>query len=395
MKKIFSFAAMLFAAMTLNAEVIEMTCAQAAAAAAQMDHNVPGTDTVAVTGYVTSTDGKISKGQQVFWMDDQKGSVKTFEGYWCNLPAEDVTANTPLNVGDKVRIVGFLLRYNSTYEMKNGNVTILERAIVVIDTIPATVCEAIDECEALADGDNTQDVFQVTSIVSSLGSTNDTYHTQTFFMECNDNNKSLQAYNVTMDGDYANIGDTVFCEGRLKKYGTTLELIGDAKVIGKSSFVADTINVNVAQAVEAAMALDKGKTSLDIYVVEGYVDSIASAYNDQYKNISFFMTDDMANPTYNFEAYHVVCTAEQAAQLGLGAKVKVTAALKRYYAAAKDEKPEINLAETVAGGTIELIYGEGIENTADEAKATKLIEAGQVVIIRNGVRYNALGIEVK
>ena len=109
------------------------------------------------------------------------------------------------------------------------------------------------------------------------------------------------------------------------------------------------------------------------------------------------MTDDMANPTYNFEAYRVKCTADEAALLTIGRQVTVTAALQHDYKAEDVEKqlPEINLAETVAGGTIELIYGEGIENTADEAKATKLIEAGQVVIIRNGVRYNALGIEVK
>jgi hypothetical protein len=36
-----------------------------------------------------------------------------------------------------------------------------------------------------------------------------------------------------------------------------------------------------------------------------------------------------------------------------------------------------------------------IENTAVENKAVKVIENGQVIIIKNGVRYNTLGVEIK
>ena len=130
MKKLFTVCAALVAAMSMSATITEMTCAEAAAAAALLEHNVSGKDSVAVTGYVTNTDGKISKGQQVFWMDDEKGSKKTFEGYWCNLPEGEGA----LNVGDKVVIKGFLMRYNSTNQMKNGDITILERANVKFDT---------------------------------------------------------------------------------------------------------------------------------------------------------------------------------------------------------------------------------------------------------------------
>ena len=109
-------------------------------------------------------------------MDDVKGGKKIFEGYWCNMPEGEAA----LNIGDKVVIKGFLMRYGTTYEMKNGDVTILERAVVKIDTIKATVCEAIEEGESLADGDNTQDVFVVEGVVSSIPENNDTYKTQKF-----------------------------------------------------------------------------------------------------------------------------------------------------------------------------------------------------------------------
>lgn len=396
MKKLFTIAALVIAAMTVNAEITEMTCAEAAAAAALLEHNTPGTDSVAVTGYVTSTDGNISRGQQTFWLDDQKGSVKTFEGYWCNLPEEALNANPqqPLNVGDKVRIVGFLMRYNSTYEMKNGEVIILERAVVQIDTIEATVCEAIEECEALESGDNTSDVFQVIGIVSSLGSTNDNYHTQTFYMECEDNEKTLQAYNITMEGDYANLGDTVFCQGRLVKFNETLEITGDAMVIGAAGFVADTIEATVAEAIAAAMALENGKTTVDIYVVTGYVDSIAFEFKNG--SMSFFMTDNMDSLTYDFEAYNVKCSEEVAAKVLVGAKVKVTAALQHYYKAATEEKPEVNLAETVKGGEVEVLEEVlAVENVTSDALATKRLENGQLIIYRNGARYTVTGVNVQ
>ena len=38
---------------------------------------------------------------------------------------------------------------------------------------------------------------------------------------------------------------------------------------------------------------------------------------------------------------------------------------------------------------------QGIENTADQIKAVKMIENGQVIILKNGVKFNALGVEVK
>lgn len=383
MKKIFTICAALIAALTMSAAITEMTCAEAAAAAALLEDKTAGKDSVAVTGYVTNTDGKISKGQQVFWMDDEKGTKKTFEGYWCNLPEGEGA----LNVGDKVVIKGFLMRYSSTYEMKNGDITILERANVKFDTIPVTICEAIEEGEALADGDNTQDYFVVEGVVSTIDSQNDTYHTQQFNLTCDKNSKTLQAYNVTMDGDYAAIGDSVLIIGKLKKFGSIIEIIGDGKVTQKGNVKIDTLSVTVAEALAAAQALGNNAASKDVYAVTGYVDSISYAYSEDNDNISFFMCDDMANPVYEFQAYR----AKGGKELTVGTKVIVTGNLYHYYKAATDDAEEQNKYQLNAGATIEIISAEGVENITIENAATKLIENGQLVIIRNGVRYNAAG----
>lgn len=393
MKKIFSFAAILFAAMSLSAQE-SITCAEAVTLMPAQS----GSETEAVytvTGYVTNTNGAISPSrtdasidQQTFWMDDSKGSQKTVQGYWCNLPGHEA-----LNVGDKISVTGKIMNYNNAPEIKNGDVVILERAEVKIDTINATVCEALEEGASLNDKDYSAEVFRVYGRVKGTDAVNN-YGQHTFEMACGD--QVFKPYNCTSDEAEFGKGDSVVVIGKLYNYGGVIEISnGRIELIEKSKEEIVINEVNVAGAVAAAMELAQGATSDDLYAVTGYVDSIAIAYSEQYNNISFFMTDDMENPTYNFEAYRVKVTAEQAALLTIGRKVTVTAALKRFYKAATETAEEIDLAETAEGGSIEIFYGEGIENTADEAKALKRIEDGQVVIIRNGVRYNALGIEVK
>lgn len=376
------------AAMSMSAEIKNMTCAEAATAAALLQDKEQGKDSVAVTGYVTNTDGKISKGQQTFWMDDVKGSKKTFEGYWCNMPEGEAA----LNIGDKVVIKGFLMRYGTTYEMKNGDVTILERAVVKIDTIKATVCEAIEEGESLADGDNTQDVFVVEGVVSSIPENNDTYKTQKFNVTCKTNEKNLQAYNVTMADGYAALGDKVRLTGKLKKFGTTIELVGDGLVLEKGNVQIDTVEVNVAEALAAVKALENGKVSKEVYVITGYIDSISSAYSDQYKNISFYMCDDLKAPAYEFQAYRV----KGGQDLKVGDKVAVTGNLQHYYKAAEEEKPEKHGYQTNAGATYEIINETANSNVfVEKEKSVKFVRDGQIYIRKNNVEYTILGTEVK
>lgn len=389
MKKILTLCAAIVAAMTLSAqEATPMTCADAAQAALALDDGATGTELVVITGYVTVTDGTISRGQQTFWMDDQKGSAKTFQSYWGNLPTEDVENNNPLNVGDQVSITGYLMRYGNTPEMKNGTVVIIERTEVRIDTFEVSVCEAIEEGESLQSGDNTTDVFIVETVVSSLGQTNDTYHNQSFFMQCEDANATLQAYNVTIDKDedYARLGDSVRVTGRLKKYGEQVEILGACEILWRAEVVTpDTINANVATAVEAGSQLAAGTYSNDIYVVAGYVDSIVTEYSDEYKNMSFFMCDDLNAPDYLFEAYR--CTSEDIAEVG--DRVIVVGNLKNYV---KDGVSTIEIEK----GAYEIDPMAILEEVMMmDADIKKVIINGQLYIRRDGHFFDAKGTMVK
>lgn len=103
-------------------EATEISCAKAVEICKALDDKAETTETYTVTGYITDTDGKISREQQVFWMADTKDGGKVFEAYWANIP--DPTK--PLPVGTKVKMTGKLMRYGSTSEMKNGDVVVLE-----------------------------------------------------------------------------------------------------------------------------------------------------------------------------------------------------------------------------------------------------------------------------
>ena len=48
----------------------------------------------------------------------------------------------------------------------------------------------------------------------------------------------------------------------------------------------------------------------------------------------------------------------------------------------------------IFGVRIDQLQGQGVENVLDAVKAVKTFENGQLVIIKNGVRYNALGAQL-
>ena len=400
MKKILFFAATLFAAVTMSAQdPIPVTCAEAVAAMPAQSGSETE-DVYIVTGYITNTNGSISPSrtdpsidQQTFYMDDEKGTKKTLQGYWCNLPGHEA-----LNVGDKITVTGKIMNYNNTPEIKNGDVAIIERATTKIDTLEVDVCEALEEGEALNPDDYTDDIFIVYGRLKGTDAVNN-YGQHTFEMACGD--KIFKPYNCKgEDGLELGKGDSVAVTGKLYNYNGTIEISnGKVELIEKSKEEEVIQEVTVAEAIAIAMALEKKASTNDRYAITGYVSEIAIAYNETYGNISFFMVDDINSEAKDFEAYRVKVSKEDSERVVPGAKVTVTAALKRYYKEPESEdKPEteIDLAETVDGGTMVIVEdATAVETITNNVKSIKRIEDGQIIIYRNGVRYNALGTEIR
>ena len=371
MKKFFTFLAAalmsvsVFAAKTQT--ITEMTCAQAKQYTLDnLQAGATGTDSVAVTGYVTYTNGIVSRGQQVFWLDDVKGTTQTFQAYWCTLPEAEA-----LNVGDKVTIKGFLTNYNGTAEMKNGDTEILERVSIKRDTIEAGICDAIAEGETLNDMEITDDFFIVEGVVANVGSQMNQYKQETFSLVCESNEKELKVYNILMkDSIAAAVGDKVSVFGKLQNYHGTIEIIsGNAEVLEKGVVQIDTLTVTVAEAIAAGKALEKGTTSGAVYVVVGYNDSIAYKFSESNKNMSFYMCDDLANPSYEFEAYR----ASAEVDIPVGTKVAVMGNLYHYYKAANGDKPEIDLVE-ISNGTAKVLNDPITSETVHLATVANYID---------------------
>ncbi len=107
-------------------DTIHATCAEAKTAALALASGASSKDLYVVEGYVQSAgyDATISSGQQKwFWIDDNPSGGKVLEAYWCNVP----DGKTPIPVGAKIRLTGYLMNYNGTVaEIKNGDIEILE-----------------------------------------------------------------------------------------------------------------------------------------------------------------------------------------------------------------------------------------------------------------------------
>lgn len=217
--KLVTLVGLLLFTLALNAQ-IAVTCAAAAAAMPTQDGAVTA-DTYIVTGYITHTNGTISRGQQTFYMDDMKGTQKTLQGYWCTLPAGETN---PLNVGDKITLTGKIMNYRNTPEIKNGDVAILERSVVAIDTIDASVCTALEVGEALSAGDYTTDIFRVYGRVKGTVQVNSSGR-YTFEMACGEDIFKPYSCNVE-EGVELGQGDSVVVIGKLYNYNGTIEISG-------------------------------------------------------------------------------------------------------------------------------------------------------------------------
>lgn len=105
-------------------DTIYATCAEAKAIAfALPTNNTPTKDIYVIEGYVQQDgyNATVSRGQQVFWIADTQTGGKVFESYYCNVPGGNAVP-----VGAKVRLTGPIMKYNTTAEMKNGNVEVIE-----------------------------------------------------------------------------------------------------------------------------------------------------------------------------------------------------------------------------------------------------------------------------
>lgn len=132
-------------------------------------------------------------------------------------------------------------------------------------------------------------------------------------------------------------------------------------------------------------------TTTKFYRVLGYHtgNTDGGAWSSQYKNQSFYMSDEIGKKM-SFQAYR----ASTPAAIDEGSYVGVTGQItKDFY----ESSGQLKAGYEIASGKAEVLpEPQAINNVnAESVKAMKVIEDGQLFIIRNGVKYNAAGAIVK
>jgi hypothetical protein len=114
------------------------------------------------------------------------------------------------------------------------------------------------------------------------------------------------------------------------------------------------------------------------------------AYNDQYKNITFWMADTPDGGQV-LQAFRVKPVSDTEQALKVGDFVEVIGSLILY------TKDGVSTPEVNAGGSVKLITAgdTAVDNLTVDQPACKFIENGQLIIIKNGVQYNAQGQVIK
>ena len=188
----------------------------------------------------------------------------------------------------------------------------------------------------------------------------------------------------TLDGTDPTTASTKYAAPFTISETTTVKAIAyDAAKAKASEVVSATFSKMQTLTCAEAAALCTSTATDKKYIIHGYVTEIKEAYNTQYGNISFWMADTK-NGGQVLQAFRAKPVSEVEQNLQVGDYVEVIGTLILYYST-----PEVN-----AGCSVEKISEPGtssVNNVVLNEQTTKFIENGQLVIMKNGVRYNALG----
>ena len=414
----------------------EITCKEAAAIAASLPHNTPTSETYTVIGYVTETDGVISREQQRFWMADNLNDGNVFQSYWGNV-------TEAVAVGDKVSLTGQIMRYNSTYQIKNGDVELLlrenkpkiytvtvssddtsmgtvsgggeyeEGTVVTVTATPKngytffawndcstmnpytfTVTEDIDLI-AYFDFDSSIEQIsceEAAAIAASLPHNTPTtatytvigYITETdgvisrnqqrFWMaDYPDDENVFQCYWGNVT-EVMNVGDKVAITGQIMRYNSTCQ-IKNGDVVRLSSEEV----ISCEEAVEFVNTfLQNNATTAAIYNVVGYVtetDGVISRGQQR------FWMADTPNGGKVFQSYW----GNVSETIKVGDYVSVRGHLMRYNSTAQIKNGDVTV----------LSYGTGVDDVVIHKTFDKILRDGQLLIIRDDKTYHVMGQELQ
>lgn len=207
------------------------------------------------------------------------------------------------------------------------------------------------------------------------------------------------ACEVTFTEDYIVAGDTLVACGKLVKYGETYELGAGCYLVEYKPYSLPKVDISntkeTAYTVEEAIALIDNITSdltKQVYV-KGTVSEIVTEYDAEYGNITYNISSDGSTSSPQFQLYRGKSYDGEkftsADDIKVGDKVVVYGEMKKH-----NSTYEMN-----AGNQLVALEREDTTTGVDNVEATvatkKAIINGQLVIVKDGVKFNALGQVIK
>ena len=381
----------------------EITVAEALTIGGALASGGKTTDTYDIVGYVTQIDDNsfnTSYNNMTFWIADEVGTAATnadgaFEVYRGKPDQE-------LEVGDKIRVRTQIQNYKGTTIesvsgaavtfLEKGGVTPVEQADVVFTSadfngqgtsgtgseVTATKDGVTFTCNK-AFGDQygvrcyKDGILTISSADQQIGKIVFEFATV-----------SGKYYNGDLDEEIVVNGlewnNTMTNQARMNKISIYFGEYDQQQV--------DTLTA--AEALAAAQALEVGATQK--VVCKAYIANVKTPYDEQYGNITVYLTDDPTSTYGDIQAYRAKCSAEDGAAIAEHDLVLIEGnvthtqnadATKDYY-------------EFASGAKLTLLEkAQGIENVVLTEKAQKVVVDGVIYIVRDNKLFNLQGAQVR
>lgn len=216
-----------------------------------------------------------------------------------------------------------------------------------------------------------------------------TYKNVSFWMaDTKDGSNTFEAYRVACETaeEAPAVGDLVWVKGTLTKYSSTPETKAGGIFGILEKDLVPAVNLG-AKTIEEFLAL---KNKKDTCILTGVVENIKmdSKDNTQYNAYGNFDLRDETGKVYIYGLLTADGESKKFIEMNIneGDELTVLAIYAEY-----NSEPQVNDAIFVSVKKTPT----AIDNTAFEAKTFKTFENGQLVIIKNGIKYNATGAVIR
>ncbi len=313
-----------------------------------------------VSGTVDSfRDAPSSYGNVSYYLTKGASDAKSFLVYRAVLD-KDTFGTTKVTEDDiwigaevvaKVKIVNY--NSNTPETSSGGTIVSVKGTKPVIETIDATVEEALAAAKALGDNKTSTNKYAVTGYIVATDA-------KGFFLsdtkgEITATNDNFYVYNYSGDNAAkctlnAKIKVTAYLQHYVSssdatKYNYQTTSIASVEILEEGDAPVTATEIDVAKAIELANALGDGVTDTTKYAVTGYVVAVTYEYDSTNKNMTYTL-GATADATETLTVYKTsLADGTASTSVVAGAKVKVTGYLCKFV------KSETTTLEVVSGST--------------------------------------------